>query len=184
MNQEKILEFFKTKSKGNFLWILGLVGILLIGLSALFGEGEDQTPKSEGLVYTDTKVYAKSLEEQLEEIVSNIKNAGACKVMVTLEQGAEYVYATEEKNTADTSQTSEESRQITGNKVSDEETYIIVSTKQGDQPLLLTEIAPRVKGVVVVCEGGSNPQVVATVTNALATALNISENRVCVVAKS
>jgi stage III sporulation protein AG len=60
----------------------------------------------------------------------------------------------------------------------------MVSTKQGDKPLLLTEIAPRVKGVVVVCEGGGNAMVIDTVTEALATALNISKSQVCVVAKS
>jgi stage III sporulation protein AG len=180
MDKEKIRSLFK--GKGNLLWILGLLGIVLIGISGLFG-GEEPV-ENDSLSYVDTDDYARRLEQQLEDIVGNIKNAGDCQVMVTMAQGTEYVYAREEKNMADTSQTSEESRLITGNKVSDEETYIMVSTKQGDKPLLLTEIAPRVKGVVVVCEGGGNAMVIDTVTEALATALNISKSQVCVVAKS
>ena len=41
-------------------------------------------------------------------------------------------------------------------------------------------IEPKVRGVVVVCEGGDDPLVVARVMNAVTKALNISSDKVCV----
>ncbi|MDR0914333.1 MAG: hypothetical protein LBM65_04130 [Oscillospiraceae bacterium] len=42
------------------------------------------------------------------------------------------------------------------------------------------EIAPKVRGVVVVCDGASNPIVSARVIDAVTKGLNISSNKVCV----
>ena len=41
-------------------------------------------------------------------------------------------------------------------------------------------IEPKVRGVVVVCEGGDNPLVVAHVMDAVTKALDISSDKVCV----
>ena len=114
-------------------------------------------------------------------MVSSISGVGECRVMVTMEQGTEYIYATQEKNTVDASQTSENSRFSTGSRSSDEETYIMVSTDTGQQPVLITALSPKVKGVVVVCQGGGNSGVCQNVRTALATLLNISSSRICVV---
>ena len=46
--------------------------------------------------------------------------------------------------------------------------------------LVVTEISPRVKGVVVVCEGGANPITIKRVTDAVTTALGINSLQVCV----
>lgn len=50
-----------------------------------------------------------------------------------------------------------------------------------EQALAVTEIQPVVKGVVVVCDGGGNPAVQQSVTEAVTTALDISSVRVCVI---
>ena len=103
--------------------------------------------------------------------------------MITLEKGVEYVYATQEKK----------SRQTTENKAADQDirnqaqdqvetNYIIVKDADGAQKALeVTEVQPVVKGVVVVCGGGDNPTVQQNVTEAVTTALNLSSARVCVV---
>ncbi len=173
--------FWQKKGKGNWLWIFGLVGILLIGLSSIMGGSSSDTPQTTLSGEEDTIAYAKALEQRLEGMVGSIYGVGECRVMVTMEQGTEYIYATQEKNTVDASQTSENSRYSTGSRSSDEETYIMVSTDGGQQPVLLTALAPKVKGVVVVCEGGGDSGVCQTVRTALATLLNISSNRICVV---
>lgn len=52
--------------------------------------------------------------------------------------------------------------------------------KTAGQGLLVTELQPTVKGVVIVCEGGDQPLVQQRVTDAVTIALNISSKRVCV----
>lgn len=177
--KNKILAMGK---KGNWLWILGLVGILLIGLSTMFSSSHTESSKDAVPSCDDTTLYAKELEERLEKLVGTIGGVGECEVMVTMEQGTEYIYATQQKNTVDASQTSENSRYSEGSRSSDEETYIMVSTDKGEQPVLLTALSPRVKGVVVVCQGGEEAVVCEQVKTAIATVLNINSNRICVVA--
>ncbi len=173
--------FMKKKGKGNWLWVIGLIGILLIGLSSMLGNGGTDTPVATVSAGEDPLSYATALEDRLESMVSSIAGVGECRVMVTMEQGTEYIYATQEKNTVDASQTSENSRFSTGSRSSDEETYIMVSTDSGQQPVLITSLSPKVKGVVVVCQGGNNGGVCQNVRTALATVLSISSNRICVV---
>ena len=45
---------------------------------------------------------------------------------------------------------------------------------------MTAELEPRVKGVVVVCEGGDRPEVVGKVVDAVTVALDISSARVSV----
>ncbi len=180
MNKEKMLSFIQKQGKNNRLIIIGLVGILLIGLSGFFPINKTTQRSENNSQPMDTQLYAQQLEERLETLLSTVHGVGRNQVMVTMEQGPEYVYATEEKNSMQTDQTSESDKISTENKSSDEEKYIMIATDEGDQPLLLTQLAPRVKGVVVVCEGGNNETVCRQVVQVLATALDIGENRICV----
>ena len=76
-----------------------------------------------------------------------------------MERGTEYIYAKEEKTTDDTSKSSGVQQYAEGSKSTGEQQYIIIDSDGGEQALLVTEIAPRVKGVIVVCEGGGNETV-------------------------
>ena len=49
-----------------------------------------------------------------------------------------------------------------------------------EEALAITEVQPTVKGVVVVCSGGDDPEVQQRIINAVTTALNITTKRVCV----
>ena len=117
-------------------------------------------------------------------IGGGIRGAGQCQVMVTLENGVEYVYASQQKvNTDRTEDTASDSNKIS-QRDGTEQNIIIVDTDNGRQGLLVTEIQPTVKGVVVVCEGGDLPQVQQRIIEAVTTALNISSKRVCVTKSS
>ncbi len=152
--------------------ILGAVGVLLLSLSSL-------TPKTEKTVKTaeDTaKLYCEETEEKLSALLRNMEGVGNCKVYVTLENGVEYVYATEEKNNADLAQDGDKTTEKNDTQTS----VILVDGDAGETGLLLTEIQPQIKGVVVVCDGGDTAGVVQRVTAVVTTALNISTRRVCV----
>ena len=61
-----------------------------------------------------------------------------------------------------------------------EQTYILIDGAGGEQPLVTAELEPQVKGVVVVCEGGDQPDVVGKVVDAVKVALDISSTRISV----
>ena len=50
----------------------------------------------------------------------------------------------------------------------------------GDTGILLKTNAPKIKGVIIVCDGGENPTVANQITNAVSAALGVGANRVSV----
>lgn len=156
---------------------LGLAGMGLILLSNFWPAKSGSQPKTAQLTAEEFTVQ---LEKKLTELVGSIEGAGESKVMVTLENGVEYVYATQDKvNTNEVQDTDGDSNKLTQQNDSEKE-IIVVDTENGRQGLLVTEIQPTVKGVVIVCEGGDNAAVQQRITQAITTALNLSSSRVCV----
>ena len=164
--------------------VVGILGIALIFLSSFFSnkKAEDtvESPQAAGVSAED---YTAQIESSLSDLISHIKGAGEAKIMVTLERGTQYVYATEEKKTTQNTE-DKSSGETTKNaeNESNETTYIIVKNSDGSQQALpVTEVQPVIKGVVVVCDGGDDPGVQQDIINAVTTALNITSVRVCVI---
>ncbi|XOQ48909.1 MAG: Stage III sporulation protein AG [Eubacteriales bacterium] len=163
--------------------VVGLVGIALILLSGLFKNDHTEAKTVSSPTEISADQYAAQLETRLTEIVTRIQGAGSAKVLVTLERGTQYVYATEEKKSNKTTQDKSDGT-TTKNEANDntETTYILVKDADGAQrALAVTEVQPIIKGVVVVCDGGDDPTVQQNVISAVTTALDISSVRVCVI---
>lgn len=171
---QNIGEFFKSKWGIRLLLIAGGIGIGLILLSEFLPAGGEETP----VLSTTTEDYVQQLEQRLTGVVGSIHGVGKCRVMITLENGVEYVYASEEKAGSDYSTEGDRLSQTDDS----ESSIILVQTAEGYEGLLVTELQPTVKGVVVVCEGGDDERVQARVTEAVTAVLNITAKRVCVVA--
>lgn len=163
----------------------GLIGIALIFLSGFLksGDKDSNTEAVSSQPAATAEQYADRLKQDLEQILSNVQGAGNVQVLVTLEQTSEYVYATEEKKSNQTTEDkSGTESQKTETDDSEETTYIIVKDSDGSERALpVTEVQPVIKGVVVVCDGGDNPTVEQNITNAITTALHISSIQVCVI---
>lgn len=160
-------------------WIIaaGLLGMLLILLSEFW-------PKSQQTVLAGTTItseeFVQQTEQRLTEIVRNIEGAGENQVMVTLENGVQYVYATEQKANSNRVEDTGDTSSRISQQDDTEESVIVVDGGDGRDGLLVTELQPVVKGVVVVCEGGDQEEVRQRVSDAVTTALNITSRRVYV----
>jgi stage III sporulation protein AG len=179
-------KFAENEKYRRIIIVAGLVGIALIFLSGFLKGGDSGgggTPAVSSQPTASAEQYADRLEQSLEQIISGIQGAGSAKVLVTLEQTVEYVYATEEKKSDQTTQDKSGTDSAkTETNDSDEKTYVIVRDADGSERAVpVTEVQPVVKGVVVVCDGGDNPTVQQNITNAVTTALHISSIRVCVI---
>lgn len=163
---EKIKEKLKSKPiKVKVLIIAGVIGMILILLSEISfpvkNSGED-------VVSYDYASYVKNLDKELTEIISSIDGVGQCKVMITLKNTAESVYAKNSEVSADESSSSE----------NDE--YVIYNGENGDGPILLQENFPEIEGVAIVCSGGDNIAVKEQIIKCVAALFNISSNRISV----
>ena len=94
--------------------------------------------------------------------------------MVTLKSGTEYVYANEEKSDSDEDES--ESRV----KDSVEKKVVILDENGKEVPLTVTEIMPKVKGIVIVCNGGNDSSVQTLIRNTISVALGVESDCVCV----
>lgn len=170
-----------TSGKGvRIAVIAGIAGMALILLSTLLPQTSAREQKLPAASSADASQYAEQLEARLERIISKIQGVGKCEVLVTLSSGSEYIYATEEKSATKRSEDSLESKRSVNEQDTGEQQYIILQTEQGEQALLVTEIAPRIGGVVVACTGGGSEAVASQVVKAVTTALDIPSTKVCV----
>lgn len=162
--------------------IAGIIGIALIFFSGFIKSEKKDQEVNQKAESTSIDDYVKQLEVNLTNMVSCIKGAGDCKVMVTIENGAQTIYATEgKKNTEDTEDSSNGELRRRQKSDDSETKYITVKGPNGEEEALaITEVQPTVKGVVVVCSGGDDPEVQQRIINAVTTALNITTKRVCV----
>ena len=159
--------------------LLIAIGLIFASNSLKKDEVKQVNAKPEQIT---THEYTKELEESLSKLVSSIDGAGDAKVLVTIENGAQTIYATETKKNTEASEDKADG-QTTRKQESDgtETKYITVKDKDGkEKALSVTEVQPTVKGVVVVCSGGDDPCVQKRIVNAVTTALNITAKRVCV----
>ena len=100
MKEQLILKIGKYRlNLSTLVFLLGITGILLIGLSSWLPEGGRK--EDPGVREADAKAYADGLEERLTAILQEIDGVGRARVMVTLENGYQKVYARSEKTNND-----------------------------------------------------------------------------------
>ena len=149
------------------LLIAGLLGLLLLLVSGSLPKAEPAEPgEGKASLCFDEISYTRQLEEQLTALIGSLAGAGRTRVMVTLEEGEGYEYVSDQKT--------DEARQ------SRETEHVLRSSGRGTEPLLQSTYMPTVRGVAVLCEGGSNPAVVGKITEAVSVLLDLGTNRISV----
>jgi len=142
-------------------WIAAVsmaLGILILLLGNLLPEEHTEPEETYSVQY-----YTEMLENRIQNLCTSVYGVTEATVLLTLENGSEYVYAQNtEANTA-------------GSKTWD---YVIVSRGEGEEAVLVTEIYPSVRGVAVVCTGGDSAGVQQVITELLSASLGISSNRI------
>lgn len=180
--KQMVDRLFQGKKTSKIIFIIGIIGILLIFLSSVIPHKTNNSSATSTQETITSEEYTSNLETKLTELAEGINGVGKAKVMVTLENGIEYVYANSQKKSNDNTQDFDEgANKKSTDKNTLEQDVTVIDGKDGKQALVVTELEPTVKGVVVVCEGGGDIKVVENLTNAVTTALNISSTRVSVI---
>ena len=164
--------FTKTNSLKIILPLILLVIIIYIYYS-LFNDGK-KTTNSTIDNYTSCLEYCRVLEEKLCNVLGNIEGVGNVNVMVTLESGPELKIATQ----VDERTTSSTNSSGTNTSVTVVEEPIIITQNGEDKPLVLMEILPVIKGVVVVAEGAKDVATRLNILEAVQALLGISNSNI------
>ncbi|MEG2039355.1 MAG: hypothetical protein RRZ73_06480, partial [Oscillospiraceae bacterium] len=165
------LKLFKKENKATFIFIAGIIGLLLIFISGFIQPKDDAKSVSREVSVISNQEYISEIENKLCLLLSGIQGVGKVSVMVTINQGTEYVYASEDKTNSDKYQDFEgEQTKKVQYKATNENNLVLVDDSKGNaQPVISTQIEPTVKGVVVVCDGASNSVVCSRISEAITT---------------
>ncbi len=166
---EKLNDFLSKSSKNKIyaiLFIIGIIGILLIFISELPVKNEKNIDvlKKNTIDYTREK----ELEDKLGRIVSRIDGAGKTTVMLTIDSSPKYYYA------------KETSKSIETDSAESEEKYVITENDGEEDPIIIRVEEADIRGVAVICEGGSSAIVKEKITETVCAVLGIKVNQVSV----
>jgi len=180
MKFDIITMFNENKKFRIALYIISGAIVLIIFLSGFFEKDTTKTTEKVA-VEAPTKEYVSELEHRVSELVSSIKGVGRSKVMITLESGVEKVFATEANEDINrlTNSTSDSTRKEERQEI--QKKYIVIQNGDGSEDVLVqTTLEPKIRGVVIVCDGGDNASIVARITEAVSVALDLDYNRIYV----
>lgn len=192
---KQIKKIIKDTGYGKVVLLL-IAGALLIVLSIPGNSGGDKstgTEKKKELGTTSTEqiskfseqVYARELEEELKELLRQVDGVGQVEVMITLKSSAETVVNKDVSQSESSSvRGAEEGEQNQEAQNQSEEETVLVEDSEGNQsPYIIKEIQPEIAGIVVICDGGSDPLVISNITSAAEVLFSVSAHKVKVMKK-
>ena len=151
--------------KNKFLiWFLGLAGVVLLLLPNFFAPRQTPPPAPK-ITHTN---YQQQLQEELESILSGIAGVGKVRVMLTLDDEQEVVYARNREVSRRTTREEDNQGGVRDQVEYDERgQLVIVRTSNQEEPVIEKIIRPRVRGVLVVAAGADDPRVRETLLRAV-----------------
>jgi stage III sporulation protein AG len=188
-NFQKLNLSKKTTANLIIVFCLGLALILIadfyndmrVGRTAEEGANNQEQIEA-GIADNTVPNYVRNLENDLSSILGKIQGAGKVSVMITLNGGTEIIPAKDESisdkvtNEKDTSG----GTRVINEKATDDKVVFTASQGGNSKPLIIKEINPEIKGVIVVAEGAKDSKVKLNISRAVQTVLDIPAYRVTV----
>lgn len=179
-------ELMSKKYIANIIVLLAIAIIALIFTSDFLvkdSSTKDNVKKTSGDTFVQEdnifKTEESIVEGRLKQILEKIKGTGEVEVMVTFDMGSEIIPASNTVETKDSSEEEDASGGIRTVKSQNlTENIVISNDNSGSKPLVLKEIKPQIRGVIVVAEGADNIEVKMQLYDAVKTVLQVSGDRV------
>lgn len=162
----KCVTSMKKSGRLGVVLLLLVIGVGLFFVGHRTGEGQATAPETPpaGAGSPTVEEYRVALESRMEALCAQVSGAGEVHVAVTLEGGFAYVYACDRKVTS----------------AGESTTYLTVGSGAGETVVYLSEQAPAITGIGVVCTGGTNAEVRRELTSLLSAAFGVGANKIYV----
>lgn len=157
MDKDKLIKLLKNKN--NLIICL----ILIIGIVLMVVGGKDN--KEENIETTKTEVVTD--EKRLEDILSQIDGVGEVSVMITYYSSSEKDLAYETKTSSRNLEESEDKKAV----------------MTDGEPMVVKEVYPDVKGVIVTAQGAGRTDVKAAISEAVSATLDVPVHKICIFKK-
>ena len=152
----------RVKKSPGLVYILyaaiGLAAVLfyLIGSGIRCNGTDSQNREQQVEIRERTTEGRDALEQRMIEVLSKIRGAGRVDVLVTYETNGEIVTATIRQTDEDVKDANGSSGNQTSRTVREVTEPATIETQNGHAPIVLYEIEPTVRGVIVVAEGAAD----------------------------
>lgn len=173
----------KTVSQLVFIFTLGLF-LLLMSKIVLQPQVKDKPSTSKSVLaenkievqenFEDDQVYKVKLEKQLTSVLGKVKDVGEVTVMITLENETQIEPAFNIVSNEKTTQEKDTGGGIrTVTEIQSNQQAVLVRKSGEDEPLVLKQITPQIKGILIVAKGASSSETVEKIVKATSTLLDI-----------
>lgn len=172
-----------------FLLALGLLLVVLAlptGTDSAGGSEEDKNDQTgitglSGSEFSDEDPadYEEKLEKRLTELLSSVEGAGQVEVMITLKSSSERVLQSDTSRQESIVQETDAQGGVRNNsEISENSQTVMTGNSSSSQPYVISEIMPRVEGVVVACEGGDRASVQAEISAAVQALFGLEPHKI------
>ncbi len=128
---------------------------------------------------SSTTAYAQELESRLQTALGSISGAGKVTVMITLDGTVEKILAmVSDSKTSTTSNTTTGGSTNTTSTTTTSTEPVIVKDSGTSNPIVLSEIMPEIKGVIIIAEGADNIRVKLDLLKAIQALLSVKSSQV------
>ena len=167
MNKEQFIKIFKNKNN-RIICLIFIIGVALMVIGngcsiSKTGGTKKNTPQ------TSSEVSVPDDEKRLAEILSQIDGAGEVSVMITYYSGMEKRIAYETKSAS----------RGEGSEQSEDKKAVLT----GGEPIVIKEMYPQVKGVIIIADGADIPSVKSAMSEAVSATLDVPAHRICIYKK-
>lgn len=107
-----------------------------------------------------------SMQEQLASILSKVDGAGKVEVLLAVSEGEKILYQTDEE--------------ISSSAMSRIDTVILTNDSRAQEGMICQIIPEKYEGAVIVCEGGSNPNVKLAIVDAVTKLTGLGADKITV----
>lgn len=169
MSDSPFLRIGNLLGKKKSLWLILLV-LVLVFVLLVTTEDKESVPEEEGF---DEAAYTAQLEERTSTLLSRVSGAGEVYVMLTMDSFYEEEYAADHS--------AEDVVREDSHSSTVRENVVLQTEKNGSkQPIIQSVRLPRVRGVSVVCQGGSNALVQKKIIELVSALFDLSANQISV----
>lgn len=174
----KIMAWMRENKKASIFILAGLLLLVLTIPTGSNGKKENETIASS--YEYEEEDYCKELEKQMEEILSKVDGVGKIEVMITLRNSKEQVINKDTSLNSSKNVDEKEGEKSESEALEQGEETILVNIDGDNVPYVLKEYTPTVEGVLIIAEGGDNPNVKVALIEASTVLLNVPSHKVSI----
>lgn len=149
--------------KYKYVWIVLLTGIVLMLIPGRTEQLPEESPTSDP-VQQDV-----SMEEKLEEILGRLKGAGKVKVMLSVSQGEQIIFQTD--NTYSQGERDADTKT---------QTILITDHNRNETGLVHQKNPPKYMGAIILAQGAEDPLVKLSIVDAVSKVTGLGADKISV----